>query len=177
MFIFVTLLYYDANVNKINLQNKYFVNFFTICLKNTNTQKPKIMKKRYKMLIAYMITHNYAQTQKELANVLGYKNPTTLSQIINGKIETSDKFLGKLKDVAPELNLDWLKTGEGEMLLKSGQNVTVSGNSNITQQNKNGNNHVGSDDRLLSIIEEQSHQLTTSQEQITQLITIIKEKL
>lgn len=74
------------------------------------------------------------------------------------------------------INIDWLLTGNGEMLQGSSQQH-VTGNSNITQQNKNGNNNVSSDDRLISIIQEQSHQLTTSQEQITQLITIIREKL
>lgn len=131
---------------------------------------------RFKTIVLYLVGEGTVTSQKDLADKLGYP-ATTLSQIINGKMGTSDKFIAKLKHLQPNINEDWLLTGEGEMLLKSGQSVTVSGSSNITQQNKNGDNHVSNDDRLISIIQEQSHQLTTSQEQITQLITIIREKL
>lgn len=138
---------------------------------------------RFKTLVLYLIGEGVINSQKELADKLDYP-ATTLSQIINGRIGTSEKFIARIKHLQPNLNENWLLTGEGEMLLSQGQTQHVSGTSNITQQNHHGNNTVSTDDRLLSILEEQGHQLTTSQaqlttaqEQITQLLTIISNKL
>lgn len=131
---------------------------------------------RFKTIVLYLIGEGTITSQKDLADKLGYP-ATTLSQIINGKMGTSNKFVAKLKQLQPDINEDWLLTGEGDMLLTEKQEQHITGTANITQQNQHGNNTVSTDDKLISIIQEQTHQLTTSQEQITQLITIIKEKL
>ena len=84
----------------------------------------------------------------------------------------------------PELRREWLLYGEGEML-KSGnfsQNPP-----NIRQTNENGDNIQGQNvtvqntpqcnvDEFLSIIKQQANQITTSQEQIDRLISIIEKR-
>ena len=88
---------------------------------------------RYKMVIRHLISRQIASSQKELGKELGYNNESTFSQIINGRFPAPKKFKDKLKEVEPSLNLNWLETGEGNMLLNevSGNNNTsIAGNSN-----------------------------------------------
>lgn len=88
---------------------------------------------RYKMVIRHLISRQIASSQKELGRELGYNNESTFSQIINGRFPAPKKFKSKLKELEPSLNIEWLETGEGNMLLNevSGNNNTsIAGNSN-----------------------------------------------
>ena len=46
---------------------------------------------------------------------MGYNNPSAFSQVINGKTQEPKLFTKKLKNIVPELNLDWLENGTGTM--------------------------------------------------------------
>ena len=48
-------------------------------------------------------------------NLWGYNNPSAFSQVINGKTQEPKLFTQKLKNIVPELNLDWLENGTGTM--------------------------------------------------------------
>jgi phage repressor protein C with HTH and peptisase S24 domain len=76
-------------------------------------------KERYKFLIRYMISIGIAPNQKELGAKLGYTSESAFSQIINGKKSKPENFTTRLRTLLPSLNLSWLLTGEGEMLLSS----------------------------------------------------------
>lgn len=56
------------------------------------------------------------KNQKDLGEKLGYSNESSFSQVINEKVSEPKDFIPKLKQVFPELNANWLLTGEGEML-------------------------------------------------------------
>lgn len=53
--------------------------------------------------------------QRELGQKMGYNNPSAFSQVINGKTQEPKLFTQKLKNIVPELNLDWLENGTGTM--------------------------------------------------------------
>lgn len=86
-----------------------------------------------------------------------------------------DDVRAKLTEVYPELNINWLLTGEGTMLKNGSQ---------VVQHNQNGDNINGktvkvtkdSSDKLIEVILEQSKQISKSQEQIDRLISIIEQK-
>lgn len=86
-----------------------------------------------------------------------------------------DDVRAKLTEVYPQLNINWLLTGEGTMLKNGSQ---------IVQHNQNGDNINGktvkvtkdSSDKLIEVILEQSKQISKSQEQIDRLISIIERK-
>ena len=69
-----------------------------------------------KNVINWLIAERRASSQRELAGLLGY-NPSALSQIVNGKVPLSDKFVGKLTRFEPRINGEWVKSGKGTMLL------------------------------------------------------------
>lgn len=88
---------------------------------------------RYKKLIRHLIRKGFANSQKEVGTLLGYSNESTFSQIINGKVPTPKKFYNKFLDLEPNLNVVWLETGEGDMLINDvagNNNTSIAGNSN-----------------------------------------------
>ena len=121
--------------------------------------------------------------QRELGRMMGYKNESSFSQILNGKQPMPKVFLNKLKSTIPSVNTVWIETGEGEMLVKDGTAPVVQ--QNLSGDNINGTHvEVKSDSgKLLDVILQQSAQLTKSQEQLSKsqeqidrLISIIEKK-
>lgn len=136
---------------------------------------------RYKIFIRYCCSVGISPSQKELGRLLGYNNESYFSQIVNGKVDEPKDFMPKLKKIVPGLNVEWLQTGEGEMLAEQ----------TIEQTNQNGDNIQGQNvkvtktdnQKLLDVILKQTEQLSTSQaqisksqEQIDRLITLIERK-
>jgi hypothetical protein len=50
--------------------------------------------------------------QKDLGQKLGYSNESYFSQIINGKVAEPKDFINQLKSLYPELDENWLLTGQ-----------------------------------------------------------------
>lgn len=75
------------------------------------------IKDRLKKIVAWLLDKKDATSQKSLANMLGY-NPSSFSQILNGRVPVSGKFLNRLVVMEPCINLEWVRTGKGEMLLE-----------------------------------------------------------
>lgn len=72
---------------------------------------------RYKILIRHLINLGVIESQKDLGVKMGYSNPSAFSQVINGKTSEPKLFANKLANLYPSLNLNWLLTGEGSMIL------------------------------------------------------------
>lgn len=117
---------------------------------------------------------------KRLAEEVGLKTVQTLYDIRNGKHGISKEVANKIKGKYLNINLNWLLTGEGEMIAGT-----------VTQNNENGDNINGhsvtinkTEGDYLEIIKSLTSQLSKSQEQISKsqeqmdrLITIIENKL
>lgn len=75
-------------------------------------------RERGREIIRWMVYQGMFQSQRDLAQQMGY-NPTVVSAALTGKIPFSDKFSRNLAKMCDRINLQWLLTGEGEMLQKS----------------------------------------------------------
>lgn len=84
---------------------------------------------RYKILVRYLISIGVATSQQELGTKVGYNNASAFSQVINGKAAEPKNFMNKFKELSPNLNLDWLETGEGNMLIEENVNTQENGES------------------------------------------------
>ena len=71
---------------------------------------------RLKILIRYLVKSGAVKSQKEMGQQMGYTNESSFSQVVNAKVPWPKSFGEKLKAVEPAVNIDWLLTGEGEML-------------------------------------------------------------
>lgn len=72
------------------------------------------MLKRIRKVINYLVYQDVIKNDKDLAVKLGYTK-SSLSQILNGSVP-ADKFIERLCNSVENINSDWVKTGEGEML-------------------------------------------------------------
>ena len=70
---------------------------------------------RIKKVINWLIFNEHASSEKEIAEKLGYTK-SSFSQIINGKVPISERFIEKLIAVDFNMNKTWLVSGEGNML-------------------------------------------------------------
>lgn len=102
------------------------------------------------------------------------------SSYIQGMTQNmSADVLHKISTTYPDLNTDWLLTGEGDML-KPQQSVGDITNSTVSGVNVSGNGiqiNPNAYETLLKIVENYQASTNKFQEQIEKLITIIEQKL
>ena len=123
---------------------------------------------RYKLLVAYIKEHGIAKSQKDLGEKLGYTNESGFSQIITGRVPEPRDFHIKLKSLVPNLNTEWLNTGNGDMFIDGhSTNIVQSGivNGNNTQTNSSSEEIK----RLLNLLE-------SKDKQIDRLISVIEKQ-
>lgn len=70
---------------------------------------------RIKKVVNWLIYTDIAENERGVADLLGYSK-SSFSQITNGKVPLSDKFISKLCALDCNLNATWIKTGDGSML-------------------------------------------------------------
>ena len=70
---------------------------------------------RVKKVVDWLIFKRKVKSRKELAEKIGYTE-SSMSQILNGKVSLSEKFIKKLSIYDNAINEEWLLTGRGEML-------------------------------------------------------------
>lgn len=88
---------------------------------------------RNKILVRHIVSSGLASSQKDLGLKLGYSSESAFSQVINEKVEYPKDFIERLKRIIPTLNIDWLLTGEGEMLVDD--TIEVDGIHKESEQN------------------------------------------
>lgn len=114
-------------------------------------------------------------------SVQRFEQMTGLSNAAVSKMgdNTRRTTIDKISNSFPDLNTNWLLTGEGEMI-KPMQSVGDISNSNVSGVNVNGQEiHINPNayDTLLKIVEVNQKTTEKFQEQIDRLITIIEKKL
>ena len=129
------------------------------------------MNERLKIFVNFLIVNLIVRSQADFASKIGVAR-SQFSEILSGKRKITEKLVNKIHDLYPNLNKEWLTTGEGEMLI------------GVIQNNENGDNINGhsvtinkQEGDYLDIIKSLTAQLTKSQEQMDRLITIIENKL
>lgn len=130
---------------------------------------------RLKKVINWLIFKEIAENERALADLLGYTK-SSFSQIVNGKVPLSDKFLKSICALDKNINDVWIKTGNGDMLVRP-INQSVNGDNNT--QIAGNNNHIALPstlDRAINEIAEQRKLVSKAQEQIDRLITLLERK-
>lgn len=127
---------------------------------------------RIKKVVKFAIAVGLGQNQAEIGKLLGYNNGSAFSHVLNGIDKEPNNFVGKLKDLIPNLNVNWVETGEGEML---------TGTSNIIGNNHNiGSNNINDTDSIKEIIklltDKHEKEINAKNEQIDRLISLLEKK-
>lgn len=93
-------------------------------------------------------------SQAEFSEKVGIK-PSQVSEMLNGKRKISERTIHNIVEAFPDLNINWLLTGEGEMLKSdrmSEPQLTAIPSVDLAQSTI---------DRLLSIVESQQRTIET----------------
>jgi phage repressor protein C with HTH and peptisase S24 domain len=69
---------------------------------------------RVEKLIKWLIFMGYGKNEDDLGEKLGYSK-SGFSQLKNGHVNLSNKFINNLCSLNENINKDWIKTGEGTM--------------------------------------------------------------
>lgn len=102
----------------------------------------------------------YAENERELAEKLGYTK-SSFSQIVNGKVPLSERFVQKLASVDKNIDEVWILTGEGNML-----NSSEAGGSVVTIPSN-----------VWEVIQTQAESLKSKDKQIDELVAILKQQI
>ncbi len=115
---------------------------------------------RIKRVINWLIFQEVAESEKQLADLLGYTK-SSFSQIVNGKVPLSEKFVKKLCGLDENINEVWVLKGEGSMF----------------KNNPNGLQMVEIPREAWSVIQTQAESLSARDRQIDELIGLLKDQL
>lgn len=120
--------------------------------------------KRLKKVINWLIYQEVAESETALAKMLGYQK-SSFSQIVNGKVPLSEKFVKRLCSLDENINEVWILKGEGEML------------KTISADSLNGQNDITIPRSVWAVIEAQSASLSARDKQIDELISLLKSQI
>lgn len=81
-------------------------------------------KNRIKEAVKFIIGTGIAKNQQEVAKLMGYKNISSFSHILNEKVPVPKNFIDKLCLLNTKLNKEWLINGIGEITASSNQTPT-----------------------------------------------------
>ena len=115
---------------------------------------------RVKKVINWLVFMEYAENERELAEKLGYTK-SSFSQIVNGKVPLSERFVQKLASVDRNINEVWIMTGEGNML-----NSVEAGTSVVTIPAN-----------VWEVIQTQAESLRSKDKQIDELVALLKQQI
>ena len=115
---------------------------------------------RVKKVINWLVFMEYAENERELAEKLGYTK-SSFSQIVNGKVPLSERFVQKLASVDRNINEVWIMTGEGDML-----NSVEAGTSVVTIPAN-----------VWEVIQTQAESLKSKDKQIDELVALLKQQI
>ena len=118
------------------------------------------IKQRIKKVINWLIDQEIADNERALSEMLGYTK-SSFSQIVNGKVPLSDKFVKKLCSLDENINEVWVSDGTGEMF----------------KNNLNSENEVTIPKNVWNIIQQQAESLATRDKQIDELMGMLKEQI
>lgn len=115
---------------------------------------------RIKKVINWLIFQDMAENERALADKLGYTK-SSFSQIVNGKVPLSDKFVKKLCSLDENINEVWVQSGNGSMF----------------KNNPNSENNVAVPEAAWNVIQQQTASLAARDRQIDELISMLKDQI
>lgn len=77
-------------------------------------------------MVNWLISQGIVHSQQELGAICGITNKSYLSQLVNGH-SFNREFINKFSEIDSRVNIDWLLTGEGEMLKSEAINIGTTG--------------------------------------------------
>lgn len=104
------------------------------------------MEKRLRQSIDYLIDSREVFNDADLANQLDMHR-SYLSRVLHGNKTVTPKFVEKLTKRFPQINGNWILTGEGDMVISGDVNIENRVNSHNVEVRASGNSNVSINNR------------------------------
>lgn len=117
--------------------------------------------KRIRKAINWLIFSEVAESEKAVADMLGYTK-SSFSQLVNGKVPLSEKFIKKLCSLDQNINDVYISKGEGTLL---------------KTDTLNGENYITIPKEAWEVIQSQAVSLSARDRQIEELIELLREQV
>lgn len=137
------------------------------------------MTKENTIKVVHEILNHTGLNAKAFSDSIGKDRPQWLYNVLNPDNPSglSVRMVDMICEVYPELSRSYLLTGEGTLLrADKAENIQQNINSSHITQTGNIEAPTAQMDKLISVLAEQSQQVTKAQEQIDRLITIIEKQ-
>lgn len=137
------------------------------------------MTKENTIKVVHEILNHTGLNAKAFSDSIGKDRPQWLYNVLNPDNSSglSVRMVDVICEVYPELSRSYLLTGEGSLLrADKAENIQQNINSSHITQTGNIEAPTAQMDKLISVLAEQSQQVTKAQEQIDRLITIIEKQ-
>lgn len=82
------------------------------------------VNERIKVVVSFLIREGKGKNQGDIGVRIGYPNSSYLSQVINGRVEITNKFINSLCELDENINKEWIISEKGNML-KTEDELTV----------------------------------------------------
>ena len=132
------------------------------------------MNQRLKLLISELKKQRIIYSQAEIAEKAGIST-TQFSELVTGKRKLSERNIHKILKAFPEINENWMFTGEGEMMKKTStatdHSVSIAG-----EEIRENTIQVNADNTIAMLVAEVAAQRRVTEkvlEQNSELIAII----
>lgn len=119
---------------------------------------------RVRKAINWLLFKGAAENDRELSETLGYTK-SSFSQIVNGRVPLSEKFVRKLCRLDENINEVWIMTGEGCMFKTTPENYP------------NSKNGVAIPNDVWTVIQQQAASLASRDRQIDELMGLLKSQI
>lgn len=119
---------------------------------------------RVRKAINWLLFKGAAENDRELSETLGYTK-SSFSQIVNGRVPLSEKFVRKLCRLDENINEVWVMTGEGGMFKTTPENYP------------NSENGVSIPNDVWVVIRQQAASLASRDRQIDELMGLLKSQI
>lgn len=116
---------------------------------------------RVKKVINWLIYNDIAENEYGISILLGYTK-SSFSQIVNGRVPLSEKFVTKLCGLDNNINKVWVLKGEGDMFLNN---------------NLNSENTVSIPKEVWEVLKKQSESLSARDHQVEELVSMLKGQI
>ncbi len=115
---------------------------------------------RIKKIVNWLIFQEIADNERDLADKLGYTK-SSFSQIVNGKVPLSEKFVKRICALDENINEVWV----------------VSGAETMFKNNLNSEKGVSIPASVWGVIQQQTESLSARDRQIDELIGMLKDQI
>lgn len=130
------------------------------------------MNQRVKLLIENLKINRKIYSQADFAKEVGI-GVVQLSEIVSGKRKVSDYYINKILTRFPEINEEWITTGEGEMLIFQENPSAIADNHSTAVQGYQ--NTVNSDVTIAKLIDELAAQRRLTESAQEALLTALQQ--